>query len=57
MNALLIRNASDGDVSPSTFVIWPSIPLLLAVGYIILWFIVFGSRDGRWRRRGRNACS
>lgn len=43
LNALLEREAENNDVSLFTFIFWPLLALLLALVYILLWFIVFRS--------------
>jgi len=51
LNALLVRQKEDNDVSLESLIIWPSMALLLALVYTFLWFIVFWT----WKKIRRRA--
>ena len=53
LNALFARQAENEDVSLTSFIVWPSLALLLALVYIFLWFIVFKSWT-KIRRRAKH---
>jgi len=54
LNALLERESDNKDVSLFSFIFWPSLALLLALVYILLWFIVFKSWKKIRRRMKHN---
>lgn len=51
LNALLARNEDNNDISLASFIIWPTMVLLLATVYMLLWFIVFKA----WKKIRRRA--
>jgi len=53
LNALFARQAENEDVSLTSFIVWPSLAILLALVYIFLWFIVFKSWT-KIRRRAKH---
>lgn len=53
LNALLARQEDNSDVSLESFIIWPSMALLLALIYMLLWLIVFKTWK-KIRRRARH---
>ena len=53
LNALLVRQQEDNDVSLTSLIVWPSLSLLLGAVYMLLWIIVFKSWK-KIRRRARH---
>ena len=53
LNALLVRQQEDNDVSLTSLIVWPSLSLLLGAVYMLLWIIVFKAWK-KIRRRARH---
>ena len=53
LNALLVRQQEDNDVSLTSLIVWPAMSLLLGSVYMLLWFIVFKAWK-KIRRRARH---